>query len=99
MTSLLFSLHDNARKDAEAGTGYESGSLPLRKGLDLAVQIGDGLAKAHGAGIVQRDLKPENVMVSKGGFAKILDFGLAKPTPGGRETPDPPGALTPGRSR
>jgi len=58
----------------------ESGALPQRKGLDVAVQIADGLAKAHAAGIVHRDLKPENVMVSKDGFAKILDFGLAKLT-------------------
>ncbi|MEP6994389.1 MAG: serine/threonine-protein kinase, partial [Acidobacteriota bacterium] len=54
--------------------------LPTKKLLDLAVQIAEGLAKAHGAGIVHRDLKPENVMVSKDGFAKILDFGLAKLT-------------------
>ena len=56
-----------------------NGALPEKKMLEVSVQIADGLAKAHSAGIVHRDMKPENVMVSKDGFVKLLDFGLAKP--------------------
>jgi serine/threonine protein kinase len=54
------------------------GALPSRKMLEFAVQVAEGLAKAHEAGLVHRDLKPENLIVSKDGFVKILDFGLAK---------------------
>jgi Tol biopolymer transport system component len=52
--------------------------LPLADVLKYAIQIADGLAKAHAAGIVHRDLKPGNLMVSEEGRIKILDFGLAK---------------------
>src|SRR3989475_12254716 len=55
-----------------------SGLLPIRKAIEIAVQVAEGLAKAHEAGIAHRDLKPENLMVSHDGFVKILDFGLAK---------------------
>ena len=55
-----------------------SSLLPIRKAIEIAAQIAEGLAKAHEAGIAHRDLKPENLMVSHDGFVKILDFGLAK---------------------
>jgi Tol biopolymer transport system component len=52
--------------------------LPVRKVIDYAAQIAQGLAAAHDKGIVHRDLKPENVFVTADGHVKILDFGLAK---------------------
>ena len=55
-----------------------SGLLPMRKAIEIATQVAEGLTKAHEAGITHRDLKPENLMVSHDGFVKILDFGLAK---------------------
>ncbi len=55
-----------------------SGPIPFRKAVAIAAQIADGLAKAHEIGIIHRDLRPENLMVSREGTAKVLDFGLAK---------------------
>ena len=54
------------------------GPLPLRKAIDYAIQIANGLGAAHEKGIVHRDLKPDNLFVTKDDRIKILDFGLAK---------------------
>ena len=55
-----------------------AGPLPQREAAEIAAQIAEGLAAAHARGIVHRDIKPENVVITPSGFARILDFGLAK---------------------
>ena len=70
----------------------------VRQITDLLIGIADGLACAHEAGIVHRDVKPENILVSKNGYAKLVDFGLAKllepPDASGQETKTPNKAAT-----
>jgi len=70
--------------DALAG-----GALQVRRVLDLAIEIAEGLTRAHDKGVVHRDLKPANIMVTEDGHAKIIDFGLAKLVTYTVDTDDP----------
>ena len=54
--------------------------LEIPEILDFAIQVGSALEEAHSAGIVHRDVKPDNIMVRRNGHVKVLDFGLAKLT-------------------
>ena len=85
----ICTLHDIGNQD---GAGYmvmeylegetlaariEKGALPLDQALKLAMQIADALDRAHRAGVTHRDIKPQNIMLTRDGV-KVLDFGLAK---------------------
>ena len=62
--------------------------LKTREVLEIACQVADGLAAAHSAGVVHRDLKPQNIMLTSDGRAKIVDFGLSKLTNGAADGDD-----------
>ena len=54
------------------------GPMPVVESLDIAIQVANGLAKAHAAGIIHRDIKPANLMITADGVVKVVDFGVAK---------------------
>ncbi|HEY7187332.1 MAG TPA: serine/threonine-protein kinase [Vicinamibacterales bacterium] len=62
----------------EGTTIRDAGRVPVRKAVEYAIQIAHGLAAAHEKGIAHRDLKPDNVFITRDARVKILDFGLAR---------------------
>ncbi len=58
----------------------QRGPLPYKEAIEIAIQVAQGLEKAHSEGIVHRDIKPANIIVTKDEVVKLLDFGLAKLT-------------------
>ena len=85
----IITVHDLGKQDGivylvteliEGQNLREARPESLRRQIDIAAQVADALAAAHAKGITHRDLKPDNIMDSRDGRAKILDFGLAKQT-------------------
>ena len=68
--------------------GADGAALPIRKAIQIGIEVAHALAAAHDRQIVHRDIKPENVFLASDGRVKLLDFGLARQTPPDRESSD-----------
>lgn len=56
----------------------KKGQLSFKEAISIAIQVGRGIEAAHGKGIIHRDIKPQNIMISTEGKVKVMDFGIAR---------------------
>ena len=69
------------------------GRMAVRRSTEIATEVADALAAAHEAGVVHRDVKPQNILIDEAGHVHLVDFGVARATAGGLETLTRTGAV------